>query len=49
MHPFHKLGKKKRRTAAENLLLRVLVLLSTREGYSHLTFEEIWDKLQAEK
>jgi hypothetical protein len=49
MHPFHKLGRKKRKTLVENLLLRAIISLSTRNGYSHLTFEEIWERLQAEK
>jgi hypothetical protein len=49
MHPFHQLLNKPDKTMQDKILLSALVALSTREGYSSKTLEEIWDNLAAQE
>lgn len=48
MHPFHTLLSKPDKTEQDKILLSALAALSTRDGWSHKTLEEIWDKLASE-
>jgi hypothetical protein len=48
-HPFHQLLNKKDKSEQDKILLSAIAQLSTREGYSSKTFEEIWDHLAKEK
>lgn len=54
LHSWHKVLLESEKTDADKVLIAAIILLSTqhdpkdeKRSFSHLTFEEIWDKLSA--
>lgn len=46
MHPFTALTRKENRTAEERMLLAAIIILSTKDGFTKMTFEQVYDWLQ---